>query len=243
MSKPAPIIIRTPVFRLSYANLVTPRLYEDKQGRKGKAPVFSTEMLFDVADLGKFALKQEDGQWVPLNISQYYSQMAAREWPDTNLQEAIKYGGLKKWMRKGDEIAADKEANGKNGDAYKGKAVINASSQQDYPPTLVIMSGGKLRQLNRKNADDLKLANDLFKGGNYAVANINVKPWNIDGVKRLTTYINVVTFAKAGDPLGGGGMDLEDRFSGIEGGIADVDPFAKADVAPKVEAGFDEIPF
>lgn len=221
MSKPKKVTIRTPKFRMSFANVVTPRAFEDpKTGSKG-TPEFSTEMLLDEADLAKFAILLDDNSWKPIDIRKYYDALAGKAWPGFDLKAAEKFGAFTYPVRDGNRIMDERAKKGKNGDAYEGKFVIRAKSKQEYAPRLNVVTNGRRVELTRTGTD-LETAINLFKSGNYAVARIGIEAFDINGKKYLSTYLNAIGFAGYGDPIGGsGGVDY---FGDVD--VANVDPYA-----------------
>jgi len=110
--------------------------------------------------------------------------------------------------------------------------VIPVKAKEGYPPALFVLDQGKFRELGRTNEQDMARAKDLFVGGHYAKASLNLKAMQTPQGRFLVFYVNAVLFVKEGQRIGG--MSAEERFGGIEGGMAPHDPTDGLD---------DEIPF
>lgn len=220
MSKAASRILITPVFRLSYPNLVEPRAYQENGKPKGD-PKFSLEALIEPDDLENFKIHDEttDGL-VPADIRKIAVQVAKETWgSDFNVK--AEFAG--KWpIKKGDDEADKKEAKGKDGDPYRGKYVINAKANEEFPPRLYYRADGKRKQIARGMDSDEARAKQLFAAGNYCVAEVTCKAGESPQGKYITFYVNSVLYVKEGERIGGN--SLMDRFDGIEGGISDYDP-------------------
>lgn len=230
-------ILLTPTFRLYYPSLLEPRSYQKKGQAKG-APKYSLSMIFEPDALKKFKIADDDGELVDVNIRDVLKELAVEGWPDIDdIPAAIKHGGIKWPIRKGEIVAKKKDGTTKHAEHLDGNFVINAASSEQYPPSLKAYVEDKQINLTRGlTADDTKIKN-LFAGGNYAFAEVNVKPTEVDENKFLTFYLNAICFTKPGERIGGGGS-LMDKYQGTHGGEADVDPTEGAD-----DYNTDDIPF
>lgn len=228
MSNNQSYTLRTPMIRFSYPNLITPRAYQGDNGAKGK-PTFNIEAILDPSDLGKFQLLDpETKQWSDCSLSDIVMRAAKDMWPDIDVKESIKHGGLSIPVADGDARNAEKERKGKAvTEAYNGMKLFKASTNEQYPPLLVVHDNGKMRSLDRNNDADMTVAKQRFSAGNYGLLNINVKAIETPQGKFVKCYLGSVLFAKEGESLGG--VSLEDRFQGIEGGFGDFDPMADED--------------
>lgn len=230
-SKTPSLLLRTPTFRMSHPNLVVAKPYVDPNtGRKGE-PTFNAEMLIQPDDIAKFQVRRDSG-WEDIDVQRAMAEVAKMEWPDINIKEAVANRGLRWPLVDGNKKKAEREAKGKKGDAYEGVKVIPIKSKEDYPPQLFVVDNGKFRELNRDEAEDKRKAESLFVGGYYAKANVNVRAMETPQGRFVVFYVNGVVFVKQGERIGG--MSPEERFGGIEGGMADYDPTDGMD---------DEIPF
>lgn len=233
--KPNSLLLRTPVFRMSYPNLVHPRAFSGRDGGKKGDPMYSLEMLYDKVDLEKFQVRRE-GEWEDIKLANAMAEVAKAEWPEyadqAVLIEAIKGRKLGWPLQNGDKKAADKEANKKKGEAYVGKWVVPAKTSEEFAPQLFVIDAGKHRELERSTDSDMAKAKSLFVAGYYARANLNVKSQETPQGRFVTFYVNAVLFFKQGERIGG--MSGEDRWGGVDGGSSDADVTAGMD---------DEIPF
>lgn len=226
-------ILLTPTFRLYYPVLLEPRAYHESGKPKGD-PRFSTGMIFEKGDLAHFKEYNETAEeFLDVNFKDVLVDVAKNAWPDLeDITGAIKHGGIGWPIKKGDTVVKKKD--GKHAEHLEGRFLINAGSSEAYAPALKARIDGKMVNLTRGlTADEAKIKS-LFTGGNYAYAEINVKGTNVSDKKYLTLYLNAVCFVKPGERIGGGAGGLMDRYDGVSGGEADVDP---------TDGGDDEIPF
>lgn len=219
--QPASLILRTPVFRMSYPNLVTPKPYKDPRTQKEGDPEFTAEMMFDPEVLDKFETRRDDA-WEQINIKAAMGEVCKAEWPDLNLREAVQYKALNWPLKDGDQKKAEQEAKGKKAEHYTGTKVLTMKAKEDYPPNLWVFDKGDIVQLDRSDDGDMKRAKDLFVGGHYAKAFLNLKAIETAQGKYLVFYCNDVLFVKPGQKIGG--MSAAERFGGIDGGMSDYDP-------------------
>jgi Enterobacter phage Enc34, ssDNA-binding protein len=104
-----------PEGRLINHSLFVADIYKDERGNEAE-PSYKIEVAFDPGELlgeGKF----ED------NII----NAACAEWGDSAETDVLE--GRIKWYKDGNEMAADRKAKGKPGDAYEGKLVIRAHTK------------------------------------------------------------------------------------------------------------------
>jgi len=215
-------ILRTPVCRMSYPNLVKARVYEDKKkGIKGD-PRYSCDFLLEPADLEKFQVLEE-GAWGNVSLKAVLAAAAREAWPGMDVKEAVKHGGIKWPITDGNVLATRREAEGKkNSDLTKDKFTISASTKEEFAPQLFVLQGGEAIELDRNAVADKATIQKLFVGGQYVVAGLKLKPNETPQGKFLTFYLNSVLYVKKGERIGG--MTGETMFAGIEGGEADLDP-------------------
>lgn len=232
MAKSASLLLRTPVVRMSYPNLLTPKAFKDPNTGKEGAPMYNFEMIMTPEDLEKFEVLQEDGEWDSINVSHAMAQVAREEWPGIDLKETVKHKSLRWPLKDGNQKKAEREAKGKKGDVYEGMKVIPVKASEKYPPQLYVVENGKFRELSRTDDGDRQKIEQLFVAGFYVKANVNVTTAFLNDIKYVTFYVNAVVFIREGERIGG--MTAEQRFGGIEGGESDYDPTEGLD---------DEIPF
>jgi hypothetical protein len=215
---------------MSFPNLVHPNAFKE-----GAPKSYNCQMLIEPSTVPDgFEIKLDGEGWEAVDIRHVFMAVAKHKWPDLDIKEAVKHGGLKWPLKDGDEIAGKREAEGKKGDVYEGMKVVNVKSSEEYPPLLYVVDKGKIVELDRGDESDLKRAEVLFRAGSYARVNANVKGVETPQGKFIVLYSNAVLFVKEGPRIGG--MSGEDRFGGTDGGAAPYDPrmVAQAD---------DEIPF
>ncbi len=223
----------TAPFRMSFPNVIEAKPFmQDGKPKPGSQPTFNISGIFDPADLEKFqaADPNDPTKLVTVNVALVCAQLAKAEWPELEIKTAM----AATWpIRSGDIYAAQQEKKKKNGDAYKGKKIINMKAMQEYPPTLSAVVDGKLKTLNRAFSDDMKLAAQLFQGGHYAVAEVNLSPTTMkkgtnqqtgeDVIEYYVTFwLNSLRFIKQGERFGG--SSLMTRFDGVQGGASSHDP-------------------
>lgn len=227
--------ILTPRFRGSYPNLIEAKPYTDEHGKKGE-PRYTLDMIFNPDDQTKFRTEGGDGQLVEVDLAKLCVQAARERWPELADPALLKSELTKGWpIKKGDLIAAKREAKKKDGEAFKGKIILSAKSYENVKPILSFVDPKTktARRLSRTSDTDMKLAEELFQGGNYFGAELSLKPTEVSGTKYITLYINSVRYLAEGEKFGGKGM--MDRFDGVYGGESTHNP------AEGMEN--DEIPF
>jgi len=231
-------IVLTPTFRLYYPTLLTPRPYQEGGQPKGK-PRYSLGMILEPNQLKDFKEFDEATEtFQDVSFSTVLTEVAEKAWGREieNIREAVKHGGINWPIKKGETISAKKD--GKHAEHLDGKYLINCGSIEDYPPVLKAKVDGVRKTLVRGTTDGDSKIKNLFTGGNYAYAELNVKATEVSGQKYLTLYLNGVTFVKPGEAIGGGGAGgTMERYANTQGGEADVDPNDGG------EGGDDEIPF
>lgn len=237
--------VLTPEFRMSYPNFIKPKEYVEKGKPSGKFQ-YQGESIFTEDSLTKFRVLK-DGALVNVNISELLVELAKEAWgdeknPETGAPVTVKemfMGPLAKgWpLRKGDVIADEAAKKGKTADHYRGTRVMSIKanvSDKALPPALGFATKGGITVLNRLSPTDIEKAKQMFVGGNYAVAEINLVAQVVSGFKFITPYVNSVTYTREGAKFGQAGGALMSRFEGVVGGESDHNPTAGMD---------DEIPF
>lgn len=231
-NKSASLLLRTPVVRMSYPNLLTPKKFKDpKSGREGN-PMYNFEMIMTPENLDEFKVLRDDGNWEDINVSHAMAEVAKKEWPGIDLKEAVGNKSLRWPLKDGNQKKAEREANGKKGDVYEDMKIIPVKATEKWPPQLYVVEGGKFRELSRSDEKDRAKIEQVFVAGFYVKANVNVTTAFLNEIKYVTFYVNAVMFIREGERIGG--MTAEQRFGGIEGGESDYDPTEGLD---------DEIPF
>jgi len=227
----------TPVFRMGYTDqLITAKAYIPKgQTKSNAAPKFSLPMIFTEEDLAKFRQPADDGSLELVNVRDVCKKLTAIKWPgkDPKVIFSKNVEGedipLYNWpIKNGNKML---EANAKKEkpsklDHLKDCFQITATSNEDKPPKLSYIEAGSRRMLSRDNPDDMKVIKRLFLSGYYAIAELSLLAQSTPMGNFVTFYLNHVQFRKEGERIGGGG--LMERFEGVLGGEADLDPTAGA---------------
>lgn len=220
----------TPMFRMGYtAQLITPKAYiPPGQTKPQGAPKHQLPMIFTEEAMGKFRQPAEDGSLEEVNVRDVCKSLVKIKWPGvdpktlfTNQKGVV----MANWpIKTGDKLI---EANAKKDkprklDHLAGCYQITASSNEDKPPKLSYIEAGKRVYLSRDNPADMKVINRLFLSGYYAIAELSLLAQETPMGNFVTFYLNHVQFRKEGERIGGGG--LMERFEGVLGGEADLDP-------------------
>lgn len=225
-------ILITPECRMSFPNLVKPRAFQQGGKEKGE-PRYSVEMIFDPNDLGKFKAPDEaSGGFVDVDIRQVAADVAKEKWPDINVKESVQNRSLGWLINDGAAKADARKEKGKDSEHYRGMKIISAKASVEYPPRLLVPTSDGRKTVMRGLDSDESLAAQYFVGGNYAIAEVNVKAVDTPQGRYVTCYLNSIKFTRQGERLGG--ASLMERFEGIEGGESDHDPTEGMD---------DDIPF
>jgi hypothetical protein len=237
---PASRILITSTFQMSFPNLLKPRAFQEAPGKAPRDPRYSVDMLYEPSDLEHFKIFDEKTQaFVDVDVRRVAAAVAKEEWPDLNAKEAVAAGVLGWPVKDGDDYADKRDLKGKKGnDHFRGKKIIAAKANEEYPPRLYHAKSGKREQIVRGTTAGDQLAGQLFYGGAFAFAEITVKAVLSGENKYVTCYLNSIKFMKDGERLGGG--SVMDRFDGIDGGESDIDPTGGADTGGDLDA---EIPF
>ncbi len=231
-------IVITPTFRMYYPTLLTPRAYEKNGQPKGK-PRYSLGMILKPSQLKEFKEFDEATEtFQDVSFSDVLMQVAEEAFGGEieDVRGAIKHKAIGWPIKKGEEISAKKD--GKHAEHLDGHYLINCGTIEDYPPVLKAKVDGQRKTLVRGTTEGDKKIKQLFVGGSYAYAELNIKATDVSEKKYLTLYLNGVTYVKPGELIGGGGAGgTMDRYADTQGGEADVDPNEGND------DGDDEIPF
>ncbi len=104
-------------------------------------------------------------------------------------------------IRDGDTIADDKNAEGKDGESFRGNWVIKARSGR-RPPVA--------------GADKLPLEKEDIYGGCWGRMHVTPGSYNNAGNWGVTLYLDAVQKQKDGERFGGGGVDPDAVFDAFE---------------------------
>jgi hypothetical protein len=227
-------VVITPVCRLSYPKLVTPEPYTDAKGVKKGDPVYTSEFLIPNEDMDKFkAFDEDSGEFVDVDFAKVCAAVAKAKFPDVNLREAVSQGLLSWPIKSGDAKFQEK---GEKGAHYEGHKIVRGKAltkiqERSNAPRLYYSEKGERQMIARGTDAGVQRAEQLFYGGAYVFAELSIVAGDTPN-KYVTCYINSVRFHKDGTRFGG--SSLMDRFEGVVGGAADVNPTEGID---------DEVPF
>ena len=128
--------------------------------------------------------------------------------------------GVKFPFKKGDTLADQRKAKGKeDGEFQRGKVVLAARSK--FPPKLAGMENGRL--VDYDTDEKIAASSRKFYFGAEVLALLNFFTTDIKGEKRVSVYVNAVMVTGKGTKLGGGASAAE-TFSGYRGAISAEDP-------------------
>lgn len=224
------LLLRSPMFRMSYPNLIEARPYKDANGPKGE-PRFDCECIFDPDALDKFMVRRGE-EWVEANLKALMVEVAKAEWSGIDVKAAVANHGLGWPIVSGDKKVETAAAKGRKAEHYAGKVILPVKSSNKFPPTLNRVKDGKIVELRRSDAADMTEAKELFQAGAFAKGSFNLKAVEMAGSKYIVVYANAFLFVKPGPRIGG--ISAEERFGGVEGGESSYDPTEGMD---------DEIPY
>jgi hypothetical protein len=228
---------------MSYPSLIESRETTDDRGVKTGKWVYSVEGMFTEESLVKFKVLRNN-VLVDVDIQQLLRELAVEAWPELGapaiagqpspLAAAFAGVAFKGWpLKRGDVKAEARAAKEKDGSHYKGLRLMQMKSNvtdKVQPPALSYVGPDKkIKAVNRLVPSDMQAAKQLFVGGNYAVAELNIRASIVSGMRYLTPYLNSIRYTREGAKFGAQGGALMSRFDGVVGGEADHDPTAGMD--------------
>ncbi len=178
-----PVRLSTPVGRVINQSLFEKDVYTDPKGREG-VPSYKIELAFDEGD----ALAEFENVLVEAAVAEWGAEAADDYWENGKIRSPI---------LNGDELAAKREAKGKEGDAYKGKFIIRAhtifnAQGMDAPGGIYVCDANAV---SLDFADRGKIYN-----GCHGLVSVTISCYDIDG-RGVSLYLNGFQFVKDGDPL------------------------------------------
>jgi hypothetical protein len=225
-TKERPIIALSPEFKVSYPQISKPSQYQDNAKL-----MYSVEAIIKPEDLGKFRVKDDSGDTVQAHLEQLALQAAKREWGQNfNAKAACDAKDMKWPVKYGDEIIAKKDPiqqdrlghyEGMRIFSSKCNAVING--KPNAPVVRYQDDMGMVVNLDPRNPDHTAKIDELFKPGNFACAEINVKAYEVSEIKHVVFYLNKIMFLREGERIGSTSL-MDDAFSGVSGGQSDYNP-------------------
>ena len=202
----------------TFLNLVTPKRVSQSSN---EVPTYS----------GNFEMPA-DGKDLP-RLRAAIAEAARELFPGLDLGAAIKSGEFIVPLQSGDMLAdkaqAKSKATGKERlrEWSRGKFVLVSRSKEDYPPSLTIVSGGKVVDVS--DADARKaIGSKHFFSGQRVLFGVCLKAYHAVGVTGkpgVKAYLQVVHSCGGGEKLFGG-ADPTERFSAVYGLESQEDPTA-----------------
>lgn len=188
-------IVVSPEFRMVFPNLFEPKAIKIN-GKPTGEPRYDLTMLFEPGPDFDTLKTAAVG-------------VAKAKWPNRDLKE------LRFPFKGGDTMAAKSASRGKDGDFYKGKIVLSASSK--FKPGVV-----------DANKQDILDTSKVYSGcWGYAELNFVAYDGVSGGQDGVKAYVNFVMKSRDDDRIAG--RDAKSVFAGIQGGQTDYDPSAGLD--------------
>ncbi len=178
-------MVITPVVRLSFPRLFTPRAYQNDEKT---AKYYSCDLIFDKAQLDE---KYEGKKTQTVSVREAINNAIVDYWGT----DKKKYPAtLVRPIKKGDE-SINKQTEEPNA-GYAGKFYISCKTGEKMPPKVVDLTG---RALEEK---------DVY-GGCFVRACLVANAYGV-GTKGVTFYLNQIMKVKDGEPFGGSPRDVFD---------------------------------
>ena len=206
--KPAEKAFRMPEGRLIYHNLFVRGSFKDPDTGKESDPRYSAELTFDPAQV------QGEGTIEDI-ILEFLDRTEGGAAGDDYLA-----GKIHGPFVDGNQLAADREARKKNGDAYKGKLILRPANKfnarGDDAPGGIQVLGPDTKEIS------LTLGNqDEVYNGCYGLVAVKLYTYKLAITKQLAISTRLVAFQKTrdGDRLGGS-ADYSSLFEPVGGAAA-----------------------
>ena len=179
--------VHTPVGRLGFNALWEKDAYKDEKTGAESEPKYKADLILSTDDTGDlWDLVYEEG-------------MAGNGMSEAQLDTAIQSGMFIVPIKNGDEIAANREAKGKNGDAVKGKEILRAStlfnSNGDNAPGGVFVVDENNEQIEWDKRGKVYLGCDMILSTSFSY----YKTGTSQGV---TAYLNGAQYVGDNERLG-----------------------------------------
>lgn len=178
-------MIITPVCRLSFPNLVTPRAFNDDKDEKKS---FSCDLIVDSEDVWKEEYKGKKIQTLSLRKAIFLAKTdqfgPKSDWPEFEFPEIL--DGDDRTIGDTDEVL----------EGYAGKSYIRPRTGEKYPPKLLLANG------------DPASEDDLY-GGCFVRAQILCRPYDTGKNVGVSLRLVSVMKVKDGDKFGIGGDDFD----------------------------------
>ena len=215
------VTVITAPFILSFPKLITPEPYMEDGKPKGD-PTYNFEGISTLDSLKDWRkVNRESGEFDPVSIEMELVALAKLRWPDINVKEAVKHGGLS-WPFKSGDLKADEKGEHYRGKKFwRAKAMAKIAGNPNSPDLFMNTADGVVRIIMGTTEGDREAAN-RFYGGAIVTAELNAVADETAKGKYVTFYVNAVVFQKDGDRLGGG-SNVE-RMYGVKGGESTHNP-------------------
>lgn len=232
----------------AYADIMAPRAYE-KNGQKKGEPKYSGTFIIDptpkiqhldgkdvdMSDLGRLKrdvitmLNAHNKTGKKLKIGRLTEE---QEQAGTHVEVQVPW-------KDGSKEADRMKAKGKDGEVFRGKMLLKATSK--FPPALAAVENGKIVELPAVDNVQPPAAAKFFYSGAHLVPSFGLHWYKGDEGKPdgVSLYFNAALFAKHGNRLGGRTANAAETFKGYIGSISQEDTTGGA----SVDELDDEIPF
>lgn len=164
------------------------RVLEPYQGENDKEPKYSAMIIIDKTD--------------KKTLDAFKSAFEAAK--KQGVEKLPKWGGkvpggVKLPIRDGDQDKPDSPE-------LAGKYFINVKANVKFPPQIV----------KKENGVFVKITDPLtFQSGDYGYAVLNLFPYSSNGNNGVSAGLNSICFAHKGDPLSGGGGNVNDDYADL----------------------------
>jgi len=235
---------------VAYADIMAPRAFE-KNGQKKGEPKYSGTFVIDptpklqsidgkdvdMSDLGRLKrdvikmLNAHNTTGKKLKIGRLTEE---QETAGTHVEVQVPW-------KDGTKEADKMKAKGKDGETFRGKTLLKATSK--FPPVLSAVEAGKIVDYPAENNVQPPAAAKFFYSGVHIVPSFGLHWYKGDEGKPdgVSLYFNAALFAKHGTRLGGRTANSAETFKGYIGSISQEDPTAGAGFS--ADELDDEIPF
>lgn len=233
----------------AYADIMAPRAFQKNGATKGE-PKFSGTFVIDPTP----KMVQQDGKDVDMSDLGRLKRDVIKMLQDHNKTgKKLKIGRLTEEQEQagshievqvpwkdGTKEADRMKAKGKDGEVFRGKVLVKATSK--FPPALAAVENGKIVELPAVDNTQPPSAAKYFYSGAHLVPSFGLHWYKGDEGKPdgVSLYFNAALFAKHGTRLGGRAANAAETFKGYVGSISQEDPTGGTFNRDDLD---DEIPF